>query len=172
MRILLATAVALLLATSHGSADEKETAMEKEMAQLQGHWGSYYDTFEFSHANGNHYEARPWPLVKTHRIRGNKWLIVGEDGKATGVEKTITLDVTTEPKQIRLTMTRKRGPGQPDEQVTEYGIYRWEKETLVIHFGLPDEKGGTKPAPKQFLRWDKLIEGVEGSAFKYERIKE
>src|SRR5262249_5775378 len=134
MRILLMALgmVMLLPATFQGRADTtetaaeqdaKETSQEKELAKLQGLWGTCYDPYEFSHANGDHLEARPLTeMVKTHRIRGNKWLIVDTDGKATGVEKTITLVVTANPKQIRLTHARKRGNGQPDEQVTQYGI--------------------------------------------------
>jgi uncharacterized protein (TIGR03067 family) len=162
----------LLLPSSAGSADDKEKAVEKELARMQGIWCRGL-TLEFSHRNGEQDESRPLDeLVKSHRIQGNKWIMFDYEGKITKVEKTITLDISSEPKKIQLTTTRKGQDGKPDVKLTEYGIYQLNGDSLMVHCGLEDPKGGTKPAPKQFLQAGKLIKGVEGFATTYTRIKE
>jgi uncharacterized protein (TIGR03067 family) len=170
---IVAIALTLLLFCSFpGTADEKEKAVEKELAQMQGVW-CRGQALEFSHSDGQQGESRPLDeLVKSHRIQGNKWIPYDFEGKITKVEKTITLDISSNPKKIQLTTTRKGGDGQPDVKITEYGIYQLNGDGLTVHWGLEDPKGGTKPAPKQFLQEYKVIEGVEGFAIKYTRIKE
>jgi uncharacterized protein (TIGR03067 family) len=175
MRILVVAIgmTVLLLASSHGTADEKEKAVEKELAQMQGIW-CRGQTLEFIHyGDGGESSSRPLTeLVKSHRIQGNKWIMYDFEGKITKVEKTITLDISSNPKKIQLTTTRKGRDGKPDVKFTEYGIYQLKGDALIVHYGLEDPKGGTKPAPKQFLQEGKVIEGVEGFATKYTRIKE
>jgi uncharacterized protein (TIGR03067 family) len=170
---IVAIAITLLFFPSfHGRADDKEKALEKELAQMQGVW-CRGQALEFSHSNGHQDESRPLDeLVKSHRIQANKWIPYDFKGKITKIEKTITLDISSNPKKIQLTTTRKGGEGQPDVKVTEYGIYQLNGDGLTVHWGLEDPKGGTKPAPKQFLQEYKVIEGVEGFAIKYTRIKE
>jgi uncharacterized protein (TIGR03067 family) len=170
---LVAIALALLLFCSfHGRPGDQEKAVEKELAQMQGVW-CRGQALEFFHSNGHQGESRPLDeLVKSHRIQGNKWIMYDFEGKITKVEKTITLDMSSNPKKIQLTTTRKGGDGQPDVRFTEYGIYQLNGDGLTVHWGLEDPKGGTKPAPKQFLQEYKVIEGVEGFAIKYTRIKE
>ncbi|SRR5260221_5975138 len=169
--VLLATGMTmLLLASSEGLADEKDKLMEKELAKMQGLLGSQHD---FSHNNGQQYEARPLEeLRKTHRIRGNKWIVLDATGKATGVEKIITLDVSSNPKKLQLTTTRKRSDGKPDETITEYSIYIVDDDGLMVNFGLPDDKGGTKPAPTKFLKYGNAIKGLDGTAIVFARMKE
>src|SRR5437763_794788 len=92
----------LLFASPRGGADDKEKAVEKELARLQGLYGSYQANF--SHTNGKEIVAQPLTeLVKTHFIKGNRWLPVNARGKATGQAAIITLDVSASPKKIRLT---------------------------------------------------------------------
>jgi uncharacterized protein (TIGR03067 family) len=159
----------MLSISFHGRADDKDKAVEKELAQMQGVWCRGL-ALEFSHSNGQQGESRPLDeLVKSHRIQGNKWIPYDFQGKITKVEKTITIDISTNPKKIQLTTTRKGGEGQPDVKVTEYGIYQLNGDGLKVHWGLEDPKGGTKPAPKQFLQESKVIEGVEGFAIRYSR---
>jgi uncharacterized protein (TIGR03067 family) len=172
IQILALGMTVLLFPSSSRTADEKEKAVKKELAQMQGIWCRGL-TLEFSHRNGGQDESRPLDeLVKSHRIQGNKWIMYDFKGNITNVQKTITLDISSNPKKIQLTMTRKGTNGKPDVHVTEYGIYELNGDSLKVHYGLEDPKGGTKPAPKQFLRSGKLIEGVEGFATAYTRIKQ
>ena len=162
----------LFFPSSNLTADEKEKAAEKELAQMQGIWCRGL-ILEFSHSNGEQGESRPIDeLVKSHRIKENKWIMYDFKGNITNVEKTISLDVSSKPKKIQLTTTRNGTDGKTDVQVMEYGIYELNGDSLRVHYGLEDPKGGTKPAPKQFLRAGKLIDGVEGFATAYTRIKE
>jgi uncharacterized protein (TIGR03067 family) len=169
---MLAIGVTVLLCSSSpGMADDADKAVEQELARMQGIWCRGL-TLEFAHRNGGQEESRPLDeLVKSHRIQGNKWMMLDAEGKITGVQKTIILDVSSEPKKIQLTTTRKGGDGKPDVTITDYGIYRLNGDGLTIHFGLEDPKGGTKPAPKQFLQSNKIVEGVEGYAVGFTRVK-
>jgi uncharacterized protein (TIGR03067 family) len=154
-----------------GSADEKHKAVEKELAKMQGLYGSY--GANFSHSDGREVIAQPvTELFKTHRIEGNKWLSVDAKGKAIGEEAIITLDPSASPKKIELTYRRKGEKGKPDEQVKHYGIYEVSDEGLSVHWGPVLNTGGTKPAPKQFLQRGKPVKGVDGLAIGYSRIKE
>jgi uncharacterized protein (TIGR03067 family) len=172
IQILALGVTALLLASSTGTADEKDKAVEKELARMQGIWCRGL-TLEFSHRNGGQDESRPLDeLVKSHRIQGDKWIMYDFKGNITNEGWTITLDISSNPKKIQLTTTRKGTDGKPDVQVMEYGIYELNGDSLKVHYGLEDPKGGTKPAPKQFLRSGKVIEGVEGFATAYTRVKE
>jgi uncharacterized protein (TIGR03067 family) len=160
----------LLFAASHAPASDKDTAVEKELARMQGLWCRGL-TLEFSHRDGGQGESRPLDeLEKSHYIQGNKWIMFDFEGKITKVEKTITLDISSNPKKIQLTTTQKGRDGKPDVISTEYGIYQLNGDGMTVHYGLEDLKGGTKPAPKQFLQSGKLVEGVEGFATKYSRI--
>jgi uncharacterized protein (TIGR03067 family) len=171
-RIVAITITLLHFISFHGRADDKEKAVKKELAQMQGVW-CRGQALEFFHSNGHQGESRPLDkLVKSHRIQGDKWILYDFKGKITKVEKTITLDTSSNPKKIQLTTTRKGGDGQPEVKVTEYGIYQLNGDGLKVHWGLEGPKGGTKPAPKQFLEEYKVIKGVEGFAIKYTRIKE
>jgi uncharacterized protein (TIGR03067 family) len=162
----------LLLSSSNGTPGMKEKAVEEELARMQGIWCRGL-TLEFSHHNGEQDESRPLDeLVKSHCIKGNKWILYDFKGNITNVEKTITLDLSSNPKKIQLTTTRKGRDGKPDVTFTEYGIYQLNGDGLTVHYGLEDPKGGTKPAPKQFLQAGKFVEGVEGFATAYTRIKE
>jgi uncharacterized protein (TIGR03067 family) len=172
IQILALGLTVLLFPSSNGRADQKEKAVEKELSQMQGIW-CHGLALEFAHRNGAQEETRPLDeLVKSHRIQGNKWIMYDFKGNITNVEKTITLDLSSNPKQIRLTTTKKGRDGKPDVTFTEYGIYQLNGDSLKVHYGLEDPKGGTKPAPKQFLHAGKLVEGVEGFAIGYTRIKE
>jgi uncharacterized protein (TIGR03067 family) len=170
---IVAIAITLLLFIAfHGRADDKDKAVEKELAQMQGIWCRGL-VLEFSHSNGEEGQSRPLDkLEKSHRIQGNKWIMLDFEGKVTKVEPTITLDLSSEPKKMQLTTTRKGRNGQPDVKITQYGIYQLKGDSLTVHWGLEDPKGGTKPAPKQFLQSGKLVKGVEGFATTYTRIKE
>jgi uncharacterized protein (TIGR03067 family) len=169
MRVLTRALLAAVILGGVGtvSAGEKAGDADKELAKLQGEWGSYFNNY--SHLNGREAVAQPLPTVtKTHRIQGNKWIVLDAKGKTTGVEKTITLDVTKDPKQIRLTSTRK-GKGGQEEKVTEPGIYELQGDNLTVYVA---EIGGTKPAPKQPLKQGKPVKGVDGIALQYVRIKD
>ena len=58
IRIMAIGMTVLLFLSSLGTADEKEKAVEKELAQMQGIWCRGF-TLEFSHRNGDQYESRP-----------------------------------------------------------------------------------------------------------------
>jgi uncharacterized protein (TIGR03067 family) len=173
MRLLLLpmSLTVLLFASSQGSADDKEKAVEKELAMMQGLWGSIHA--DYWHNNGSESQVRPLQdMQKSHRIQGNRWIVLDEKGKATGVEKIITLDLSSTPKKIQLTTTRKGREGKPDQKITEYGIYELTKDGHLVHFGPADDKGGTKPAPEKFLQFGKPIKCLDGVAILYERMKE
>jgi uncharacterized protein (TIGR03067 family) len=172
IQILALGTTVLLFPSAGGTADEREKAVEKELARMQGIWCRGL-ALEFYHADGGQGESRPLDeLVKSHRIQGNKWIMYDFQGNITKAEKTITLDISSDPKKIQLTTTRKGSDGKPDVVLTEYGIYELNGDGLKVHFGLEDPKGGTKPAPKQFLQEGNVIKGVEGFAIRYTRIKE
>lgn len=173
MRILISALVVgvLLVALPWVQADVKDKAVEQELTQLQGLYGSHHANF--SHADGREVIAQPVVgLVKTHRIKGNKWTPVDAKGKASGDAAVITLDVSSNPKKIQLTFTRKGVKGKPDEQVKHYGIYEGSEGALSVHWGPARNTGGTGPAPKQFLKMGKPMKGLDGLAIGYERIKE
>jgi uncharacterized protein (TIGR03067 family) len=155
--------------TAH--ADDKESAADKELKKLQGVWGTILDNYQ--HQEGFEAIAQPITELSKHRIQGNKWVNLDANGKPTGDEMTITLDPSTNPKQIRRTYTVKGEDGQA-KQFTDYGIYKLEGDGLIVHWGLFDseKRGGTKPAPKQFLEYNKPIKGVDGLATRYGRVKE
>jgi uncharacterized protein (TIGR03067 family) len=169
---LLAVGMALLFfPVPHLMADEKEKEVEKELAHMQGIWCRGL-TLEFSHRDGGQDESRPLDeLVKSLRIHGNKWIMLDLDGKNTKEERTITLDISSSPKRIQLSTTRTGPDGKP-VTITQYGIYKLNGDGMTVHFGLEDPKGGTRPAPKQFLQSGNVIKGVEGFATAYTRIKE
>jgi uncharacterized protein (TIGR03067 family) len=174
MRLLiLALGMTVALSPSSDStAEEKEKAVKEELAKMQGIWCRGL-ALEFSHRNGQQEESRPLDkLEKSHLIQGNKWIMYDFQGKITHMAPTITLDISSNPKKIQLTTTHKGTDGKPDVKVTQYGIYELNGDSLRVNFGLEDPKGGTKPAPKQFLQETKVIEGVEGFAIRYTRIKE
>jgi uncharacterized protein (TIGR03067 family) len=152
------------------SVQDKSSAAARELKKLQGVWGTYFDNY--SHSHGTEVIAQPLTELSKHRIRGNKWQSLDKRGKPTGAQKTITLDPSTNPKQIRFSYTRKGEDGKPDQKVTEYGIYRLEKDRLTVHFGPFDGRGGTKAAPKQFLQLGKPAKGVDGLAMQFVRVKE
>jgi len=153
-------------------ADDKESAADKELRKLQGVWGTILDNY--AHNDGFEAIAQPITELSKHRIQGNKWVDLDAKGKPTGDQKTITLVPSTNPKQIRLTYTVKGEKGQPEKQFTDYGIYKLEGDALMVHWGPFDveKRGGTKPAPKQFLKFNKPIKGVDGLATRFGRVKE
>ncbi len=161
----------VLFMSALGSADEKHKAVEKELARMQGLYGSH--GANFSHTGGQEVNAQPVvELFKTHRIEGNKWMSVDTNGKATGEVGIITLDPSASPKKIELIYTHKGEKGKPDKRVKHYGIYEVSDEGLSVHWGPALNTGGTKPAPKQFLQRGKPVKGVDGLAIGYSRIKE
>jgi uncharacterized protein (TIGR03067 family) len=153
-------------------AEDKESAAVKELKQLQGVWGTILDNYQ--HQEGFEAIAQPIAELAKIRIEGNKWVNLDAKGKPTGDEMTITLDPSTNPKQIRRTYAVKGQDGQPDKQFTEFGIYKLDGDGLIVHWGLFDseKRGGTKPAPKQFLEYNKPVKGVDGLATRYGRVKE
>src|SRR5262245_47869684 len=94
--LLAMSLTVLLFASSQGSADDKHKAVEQELARMQGLWGSIHA--DYWHTNGGEDQVRPLQdMQQSHRIRGNKWIVLDARGKATGVEKIITLDLSSRP---------------------------------------------------------------------------
>jgi uncharacterized protein (TIGR03067 family) len=169
----MASVIGLLIgAAAMARADDKESAADKELKKLQGVWGTILDNY--AHNDGFEAIAQPITELSKHRIQGNKWIYLDAKGKPSGTEMTITLDPSTNPKQIRLTYTQKGQDGQPDKQFTQYGIYKLEGDGLTVHWGPFDSEkgGGTRPAPKQFLEYNKPVKGVDGLATHFGRVKE
>src|SRR5262249_8801017 len=74
-RIAASVMTVLLFVSFSGMADEKDKAVEKELAKMQGIWCRGL-ALEFSHRDGDQYESRPLDkLEKSHRIQGNKWIM-------------------------------------------------------------------------------------------------
>jgi len=94
-------------------------------------------------------------------VRADRLIWLDEEGKPTGEEEAIALDVEADPKRIILT----RVGGEKDEKLSQ-GIYSATDSSLTIHRGLD---GG--PAPKQFLELNKPVKGVDGGEWLVHRKK-
>jgi uncharacterized protein (TIGR03067 family) len=94
-------------------------------------------------------------------VRGNRLIWLDEEGKPTGQEETITLDVKAEPKRVTLTKVA----ADPGEKPT-HGIYSATGSDLTVHLGLD---GG--PAPRQFLSLNMPIQGIDGIEWLVRRMK-
>jgi uncharacterized protein (TIGR03067 family) len=132
------------------AADPKKDEAQSELKKLQGLWQTSPGGIE--HRDGSQIVRNPVIDGPCFYIRGDRLIWLDEDGKPTGMEKTITLDVKSDPRQITLTPV----DGKKDDKPS-HGIYSATDSSLMIHLGLD---GG--PAPKQFLELNKPIKGVDG----------
>src|SRR5262249_5818836 len=94
-------------------------------------------------------------------VSGARLIWLDGEGKPSGKEDKIALDVKAEPKRVTLTPVGGERDGKPT-----HGIYSATGSTLKIHLGLD---GG--PAPKQFLELNNPIKGVDGSEWLVQRKK-
>jgi uncharacterized protein (TIGR03067 family) len=160
MRVLIATVAVASLFWIPGSADEpKQDEVQAELKKWQGLWQT--SPGGIRHRDGEQAVANPVLDGPCFFVRGDRLIWLDEEGKPSGKEEKISLDVKSDPKRITVTPV---GAGK-DSKPT-HGIYSATGSTLTIHFGLD---GG--PAPKQFLELNKPVKGVDGQEWLVQRKK-
>jgi uncharacterized protein (TIGR03067 family) len=138
--------------------EPKKDTVESELKLLQGLWQSSPGGME--HRDGKQVVRNPVLEGPCFFIAGDRLINLDAEGKPTGKEEKITLDVKADPKRITLTPV-----GEKNAKPT-HGIYSATGSSLIIHLGLD---GG--PAPKQFLELNKPVKGVDGSEWLVHRKK-
>jgi len=121
-----------------------------EVKKLQGLWQRSLGGVV--HRDGKQVVVGPFPDGPCFFIHGDRLIWLDKEGKPSGPEFAIKLEVTADPKRITLTPV-----GDGLVMKPSHGIYSVTGESLRLHFGLD---GG--PAPKQFLEPNSPIKGVDG----------
>ena len=153
LTILVALGVVAWLASveRRASADEpKKDDMQAELQKFQGLWQESLGGIE--HQGGRQVIRQPVLDGPCFFVRGDRLIRLDKEGKPTGKEETITLDLKADPKKITLTPVGGGKDAKPS-----HGIYSATDTALTIHLGLD---GG--PAPKAFLEFNKPVKGVDG----------
>ena len=152
--VLLAASMMLSQISPCLAADEMPKAKvdtQSELKQFQGLWQVSPGGME--HQTGGQVVRNPVLDGPCFFIHGDRLIWLDKDGKPTGKEEAITLDVKAAPKRITLS---PMGGGKGEKP--SHGIYSAAGSSLTVHLGL---NGG--PAPKQFLKLNKPVKGVDGS---------
>ena len=150
--IVSASVMWLQTASRQARADEpKKDETQTELKKLQGLWHTLPGGI--AHQGGSQVVRLPAADGPCFFIIDDRLLWLDEEGKPTGKEEAIHLDVKADPKRITLTPV-----GGEEAKMPSHGIYSATDSSLTIHLGLD---GG--PAPKQFLEFDQPIKGVDGS---------
>lgn len=142
-----------------GADEPKKDEAQAELKKLQGLWQTAPGGME--HRDGKQVVRNPVLDGPCFFVRADRLIWLDEEGKPTGKEEAITLDVKADPKRITLT-----GVGGKKEEKLSHGIYSATGSNLTIHLGLD---GG--PAPKQFLELNKPVKGVDGGEWLAHRKK-
>jgi uncharacterized protein (TIGR03067 family) len=122
---------------------------KSELQKLQGLWQTAPGGMV--HRDGKQVVYQPRIDGPCFFVRGDRLIWLDKDGKPTGEELTIKLEVTADPKRITFM------PMGEEKKKPTHGIYAVEGASLRLHVALD---GG--PAPKQFLELNKPVEGVDG----------
>ena len=154
-----AVAVATFLGLPATADEPKLDAAQAELKKLQGLWQTSPGGME--HQDGKQVVRNPVLDGPCFFVCGDRLLWLDEEGKPSGKEEKITLDVKADPMRITLTPVGKDKEAKPS-----HGIYTATGSTLTIHLGL---EGG--PAPKQFLELNNPVKGVDGSEWLVRRKK-
>jgi uncharacterized protein (TIGR03067 family) len=160
--ITIFSALALFVAASAARAQEPPADVQAELKKLQGLWQDHLGGA--THKDGGESVMQPVLDGPCFFIDGNRIIWLDENGKPSGREDRITLDLKANPKQI--TRTAILIDGKEVAAAPRQGIYELTESGLRVQFGLD---GG--PAPKQFLEVNKPIKGVDGSEWMISRKK-
>jgi RNA polymerase sigma-70 factor (ECF subfamily) len=132
-----------------------------ELNELQGLWRDHMGGME--HMDGEEIVRQPVVNGKCFFIRGDRLIWLTGDGRPSGKEEQITLDVKADPKRISLTPVLIDGKAVAARATV--GIFELTKTGPRIHFGLDDAP------PKRFLEPRKPIKGVDGREWLISRKK-
>jgi uncharacterized protein (TIGR03067 family) len=150
----------VLAAFSMGIAEEpKPDAAKAELKKLQGLWQTSPGGME--HRTGSQIVRTPVLHGPCFFVCEDRLIWLDDEGKPTGKEERIELDVKAEPMRITIKPLGKNKDDKPS-----HGIFRATGDSLTIHLGLD---GG--PAPKQFLEMNKPLKGVDGAEWLVHRRK-
>jgi RNA polymerase sigma factor (sigma-70 family) len=141
-------------------APGKDT-LPAELNELQGLWQDHMGGME--HTDGEEIVRQPVVNGKCFFIRGDRLIWLTEDGRPSGKEEQITLDVKADPKRIALTPVLIDGKAVAARATV--GIFELTKTGPRIHLGLD---GST---PKRFLEPRKPVKGVDGREWLISRKK-
>jgi uncharacterized protein (TIGR03067 family) len=122
---------------------------QAELRKLQGLWE--YLPGGMEHQDGQQVVRQPDTRGTYFFICGTRLIWLDDEGKPSGREDKITIDVSADPKRISLT------PVGDKEEKPSHGIYSATDSGLRIHFGLEG-----RAAPRQFLELNKPIQGIDG----------
>ena len=160
MRWLIAAAAVATALRIPATADEpRQDGVQAELKKWQGLWQT--SPGGMRHQDGTQVVALPGREGPCFFVSGARLIWLDEEGKPSGKEEKIALDVKADPKRVTLTPV---GGGKASKPT--HGIYSATDSTLTIHLGLD---GG--PAPKQFLGLNNPIKGVDGSEWLVQRKK-
>ena len=167
MRTYLTALVVLVTAmwfqpTLHAAdADElKKDGLQSGLQELQGLWERLPGGM--MHRDGKQVVYQPGINGKCFFIHADRLIWLDKEGKPSGEEMTLKLDAASKPKRITLIAV---GDGSK-KPVPIHGVYAVEGASLRLHVGL---KG--RPAPKQFLKLNKPVIGVDGRQWLVSRRK-
>jgi uncharacterized protein (TIGR03067 family) len=133
------------------NAFDRQAGEPSELRRLQGLWQRLLGGM--LHRNGRQVIIGPVPDGPCFFVCENRLIWLDQEGKPSGQEFEIKLEVTAEPKRITLT---PRGHWHP---WPINGIYSVTGDSLRIHVGVGL---GRNVAPRQFLELNNPIEGVDG----------
>jgi uncharacterized protein (TIGR03067 family) len=151
------TATLLMLAPAVMSQD-KDAAVEKELAKLKGQWRQYS-----SEQKGKERVVPDAIAAKSLlTIDGNTWTIDGPMGK---IEQTFKIDPTKSPKEFD--RIRK---GEDGKDVVDPCIYKLDGDTLTICSSRTPSPFNKELVGKERPKEFKTTDG--GSIIVYKRVKE
>jgi RNA polymerase sigma factor (sigma-70 family) len=132
-----------------------------ELNELQGLWQDHLGGTE--HVDGEEIVRQPVVSGPCFFVRGDRLIWLTEDGRPSGKEEQITLDVKADPKRITLTPVLIDGKAVAARATV--GIFELTKSGPRIHLGLADAP------PKRFLEPRKPVKGVDGREWTISRKK-
>jgi uncharacterized protein (TIGR03067 family) len=157
--LLFVVALCLTAVRDAKAAEPKKDGMQAELDKLQGLWQTSPGGME--HRDGQQVVRNPVLEGPCFFIRGDRLIWLDDEGKPSGKEETIELDIKSGPKRI----TRTPIAAKKDEPRLQ-GIYTATDSSLIVHFGL---EGG--PAPKRFLELNAPVKGIDGHEWLVHRKK-
>jgi uncharacterized protein (TIGR03067 family) len=155
-------ALLLLMAAGAGAADDPQAELQAELRKFQGLWQDHLGGAE--HSDGDQSVRQPVLEGPCFFIRGDRLIWLTDDGRPSGREERVTLNIKADPKQI--TRTPVLIDGKEVAAAPSHGIYEATESGLRIQFGLDG-----KPAPKRFLELNKPAKGVDGREWIISRKK-
>ena len=149
-RIGALSMIMLALALSALAVEPTQDAGKAELKLWQGLWQTSPGGMQ--HQNGRQVVANPVPHGPCFFVVGERLIWLDEEGRPTGEEETIALDVQSNPKRVTFTPV-----GDSDKSRRKQGIYEATGASLTVHLGID---GGA--APRSFLELNNPLEGNDG----------